>query len=75
MHTARPQKVLAMQVFNVSTLWVKFVSCAAAVGSTLPISPEGPMIHTGAMIGAALSTQSDLINCLHCRCLMCAHYG
>lgn len=43
------------QVFNVRTLWVKFVSCAAAVGSGLPVGPEGPMIHIGAMIGAALS--------------------
>ena len=45
----------AIQVFNVRTLWVKFVSCAAAVGSGLPVGPEGPMIHIGAMIGAALS--------------------
>ncbi len=45
----------ALQVFNVKTLWVKFVSCAAAVGSGLPVGPEGPMIHIGAMIGAALS--------------------
>ena len=44
-----------LQVFNVRTLWVKFVSCAAAVGSGLPVGPEGPMIHIGAMIGAALS--------------------
>ncbi|KAL3159050.1 hypothetical protein ABBQ32_011048 [Trebouxia sp. C0010 RCD-2024] len=43
------------KVFNVRTLWVKFVSCAAAVGSGLPVGPEGPMIHIGAMIGAALS--------------------
>lgn len=43
------------KVFNVKTLWVKFVSCAAAVGSGLPVGPEGPMIHIGAMIGAALS--------------------
>jgi H+/Cl- antiporter ClcA len=47
--------VCALQVFNVKTLWVKFVSCAAAVGSGLPVGPEGPMIHIGAMIGAALS--------------------
>lgn len=46
---------MLVQVFNVRTLWVKFVSCAAAVGSGLPVGPEGPMIHIGAMIGAALS--------------------
>ncbi len=34
---------------------VKFISCAAAVGSGLPVGPEGPMIHIGAMVGAALS--------------------
>lgn len=44
-----------VQVFNVRTLAVKFISCAAAVGSGLPVGPEGPMIHIGAMIGAALS--------------------
>ena len=43
------------QVFNISTLLVKFVSCAAAVGSGLPVGPEGPMVHIGAMVGAALS--------------------
>ena len=43
------------QVFNVRTLLVKFFSCAAAVGSGLPVGPEGPMVHIGAMAGAALS--------------------
>ena len=45
----------AMQVFNVHTLVVKFASCALAVGSGLPVGPEGPMVHIGAMVGAALS--------------------
>ena len=44
-----------MQVFNVRTLCVKFVSCALAVGSGLPVGPEGPMVHIGAMVAAALS--------------------
>ena len=44
-----------MQVFNVITLVVKFASCALAVGSGLPVGPEGPMVHIGAMVGAALS--------------------
>ena len=35
------------QVFNVQTLWVKFLSCATAVGSGLPVGPEGPMVHIG----------------------------
>ncbi|CAK0786046.1 hypothetical protein CVIRNUC_009259 [Coccomyxa viridis] len=42
-------------VFNVHTLVVKFASCALAVGSGLPVGPEGPMVHIGAMVGAALS--------------------
>ena len=36
-----------LQVFNVQTLWVKFLSCATAVGSGLPVGPEGPMVHIG----------------------------
>ena len=39
-----------VQVFNVQTLLVKFASCAAAVGSGLPVGPEGPMVHIGAMV-------------------------
>ena len=45
----------AAQVFNIRTLVVKFVSCACAVGSGLPVGPEGPLIHMGALLGAALS--------------------
>jgi hypothetical protein len=47
--------VWGAQIFNVQTLLVKFASCAMAVGSGLPVGPEGPMVHIGAMIGAALS--------------------
>lgn len=46
---------ITLQVFNFRTMLVKFASCACAVGSGLPVGPEGPMIHIGAMIGAALS--------------------
>ncbi|KAK9806419.1 hypothetical protein WJX73_004486 [Symbiochloris irregularis] len=46
---------LIPKVFNVRTLGVKFISCALAVGSGLPVGPEGPMVHIGAMVAAALS--------------------
>ncbi|XP_078688574.1 chloride channel protein C-like isoform X1 [Branchiostoma floridae x Branchiostoma belcheri] len=42
-------------IFNVKTFAVKFLSCACAVASGLPVGPEGPMIHMGGLIGAGLS--------------------
>lgn len=42
-------------IFNVKTLAVKFVSCAFSVASGMPVGPEGPMIHMGALIGAGVS--------------------
>ena len=42
-------------IFNVKTLVVKFISCFLAVGSGLPVGPEGPMIAMGAMIGRGVS--------------------
>ena len=42
-------------VFNIRTACVKFLSCALANASGLPVGPEGPMIHLGALLGAALS--------------------
>lgn len=47
------------KIFNIKTLVVKFISCAAAVGSGLPVGPEGPMIHIGALIGSGLSQGSS----------------
>eukprot|EP01059_Diplonema_ambulator_P021477 TRINITY_DN3567_c0_g2_i2.p1 TRINITY_DN3567_c0_g2~~TRINITY_DN3567_c0_g2_i2.p1 ORF type:complete len:1005 (+),score=45.77 TRINITY_DN3567_c0_g2_i2:757-3771(+) len=37
----------------------KYLSCLCAVASGLPVGPEGPMIHLGAMVGAALTQSSD----------------
>ena len=50
-------------IFNVKTYVVKFVSCSLAVGSGMPIGPEGPMIHLGSLVGAGLSqAQSKTLN-------------
>ena len=46
---------LVRHIFNLRTLLVKFVSCACAVGSGMPVGPEGPMIHMGALVGAGVS--------------------
>ncbi|KAG2428222.1 hypothetical protein HXX76_011901 [Chlamydomonas incerta] len=43
------------KLFNVATLGVKWLSCGLVVASGLPVGPEGPLIHIGAAIGAALS--------------------
>ncbi|CAD5117652.1 DgyrCDS6405 [Dimorphilus gyrociliatus] len=42
-------------IFNLRTGIVKFLSCCFAVASGLPVGPEGPMIHLGALIGAGIS--------------------
>ncbi len=46
---------LIRHIFNIKTLVVKFVSCAMSVGSGMPVGPEGPMIHMGALVGAGVS--------------------
>ena len=47
--------VACPQLLNIKTFFVKFLSAATAVGSGLPVGPEGPMIHMGAIVGAGLS--------------------
>ncbi|XP_070575370.1 chloride channel protein C-like [Ptychodera flava] len=46
---------LVRHIFNIKTLAVKIWSCICAVGSGMPVGPEGPMIHIGALVGAGLS--------------------
>ena len=47
--------VAVPKVFNIATVAVKVVSCGLCVASGLPVGPEGPLIHIGAALGAALS--------------------
>jgi len=42
------------------TFFVKFASCALAVASGLPIGPEGPLVHMGAIIGSAVSSMHSV---------------
>jgi len=52
------------KTLNFKTLVIKFFSCATAVGSGMPVGPEGPMIHMGAMIGAGVSQmRSKTLGC------------
>ena len=46
---------LVKGIFSLKTFVIKFFSCAFAVGSGMPVGPEGPMIHMGALVGAGLS--------------------
>ena len=40
---------------NVKTFVTKYIAAITAVASSLPVGPEGPMIHMGAMIGGGIS--------------------
>ena len=44
------------KVFNIRTLAAKSLSCICAVSSGLPVGPEGPMIHIGAILGAGIGS-------------------
>lgn len=49
---------------SMKTLWVKFLSAATAVGSGLPVGPEGPMVHIGAAVASGLSQgRSTILGC------------
>eukprot|EP01065_Artemidia_motanka_P037858 TRINITY_DN46763_c0_g1_i1.p1 TRINITY_DN46763_c0_g1~~TRINITY_DN46763_c0_g1_i1.p1 ORF type:complete len:1275 (+),score=364.64 TRINITY_DN46763_c0_g1_i1:61-3885(+) len=48
--------VMFRRVFNIRTLVMKVLSCALAVSGGMPVGPEGPMIHIGALVGAGIST-------------------
>ena len=51
-------------VMNLKTLGVKFFSAACAVGSGLPVGPEGPMVLIGATIASGLSQgHSSTLGC------------
>lgn len=43
------------EIFSIKTMFVKFFSCVLAVGAGMPIGPEGPMIHIGALCGGGIS--------------------
>ena len=43
------------KVFSLKVFLVKFISTICSNASGLPVGPEGPMIHLGAMMGAGLS--------------------
>ena len=43
------------KLLNVWTFVVKFWSCSLVVAAGLPVGPEGPLIHMGAILGSAMS--------------------
>ena len=43
------------KALNIKTFLVKLVAAITAVSSSLPVGPEGPMIHMGAMVGGGIS--------------------
>eukprot|EP00455_Lapot_gusevi_P006098 TRINITY_DN12600_c0_g2_i3.p1 TRINITY_DN12600_c0_g2~~TRINITY_DN12600_c0_g2_i3.p1 ORF type:complete len:787 (-),score=196.47 TRINITY_DN12600_c0_g2_i3:47-2407(-) len=52
------------KAFNLKTLFTKIVGCISAVSTTLPVGPEGPMIHIGGMIGGGVSqSRSKTLGC------------
>ena len=51
---------MVKKILSLRTLFAKFVSCVFAVSASLPVGPEGPMIHMGAIIGNKLAECSIL---------------
>lgn len=48
--------VMMINLFNIKTLLCKVCSCILAVAGGLPVGPEGPMIHIGALVGAGVGS-------------------
>ncbi|KAK7115171.1 chloride channel protein C-like isoform X2 [Littorina saxatilis] len=50
-------------IFSLRTMVAKFLSCVTAIGCGMPVGPEGPMIHLGALVGAGVSqARSETLN-------------
>ena len=52
------------KAFNLKTLIAKVIGVISCVSSSLPVGPEGPMIHIGGMIGGGVSqSRSKTLGC------------
>lgn len=52
------------KAFNLKTLITKIIGCISCVATSLPVGPEGPMIHIGGMVGGGVSqSRSKTLGC------------